>query len=301
MKNNILTFGEVFDMAKIDFVEKEYFEQLFGMRSGYVLDFSNRSFQEFVYSIIKIDIYKKYHGLSKAKILRNIIAEYDNVTVGKLLLELMRYMQAKNMIEDKDTELFKKCAEIGNQLIGKTASVKNTVQNTTQKTPTKPVIDYSKYLNELTSLTDFIDSPQKRGFAFEKYLHSLFENNGLEPRRSFKVVGEQIDGSFLLFNEVYLLEAKWTNKKIDKGDLVTFNEKVSSKSGFTRGLFISFSGYTDEALATFSNGRTVNIVLMTVQELAIALTRQLNFTDVLKRKVRALAEEGNYNKSILEM
>lgn len=53
MKNNILTFGEVFDMAKIDFVEKEYFEQLFGMRSGYVLDFSNRSFQEFVYSIIK--------------------------------------------------------------------------------------------------------------------------------------------------------------------------------------------------------------------------------------------------------
>ena len=41
-------------------------------------------------------------------------------------------------------------------------------------------------------------------------------------------------------------------QKIDKGDLVIFNEKVSSKSGFTRGLFISFSGYSDEALATFS-------------------------------------------------
>ena len=73
-------------MANIDFVEKEYFEQLFGMRSGYVLDFSNSSFQEFIYSIMKIDIYSKYHGLSKAKILRKIIAEYDNVTVGKLLL-----------------------------------------------------------------------------------------------------------------------------------------------------------------------------------------------------------------------
>ena len=80
-----------------------------------------------------------------------------------------------------------------------------------------------------------------------------------------------------------------------------FNEKVSSESGFTRGLFISFSGYSDEALATFSNARTVNIVLMTVQELAIVLTRQLDLIDVLKRKVRALAEEGNYNKSILEM
>ena len=44
-------------MANIDFVEKEYFEQLFGMCSGYVLDFSNRSFQEFVYSIMKINKY----------------------------------------------------------------------------------------------------------------------------------------------------------------------------------------------------------------------------------------------------
>ena len=250
---------------------------------------------------MKIDIYAKYHGLSKAKILRNIIAEYDNVTVGKLLLELMRYMQAKNMIEDKDTEIFKKCAEIGNRLIGKNISAKATVQNATQKPTTRPVIDYDKYLNELKNLTNYADSPQERGFAFEKYLHSLFESNGLEPRGSFRVVGEQIDGSFLLFNEVYLMEAKWTSKKIDKGDLVIFNEKVSSKSGFTRGLFISFSGYSDEALATFSSGRTVNVVLMTVQELAIALTRQLDLIDVLKRKVRALAEEGNYNKSILEM
>lgn len=288
-------------MANMDFVEKDYFERLFGMGSGYVLDFSNRSFQEFVCSIMQIDIYAKYPGLSKAKILRSIIADYDNVTVGKLLLELMRYMQAKDMIADEDKATFKKCAEIGNRLIGKTTTIKSPTQNTAQVNPKKSVIDYDKYLNELKNLTDFPDTPQARGFAFEKYLHSLFEINGLEPRGSFKLVGEQIDGSFLLHNEVYLLEAKWTSKKIDKGDLVIFNEKVSSKSGFTRGLYISFSGYSDEALATFSNGRTVNIVLMTVQELAIALTRKLDLTDVLKQKVRALAEEGNYNKSILEM
>lgn len=123
----------------------------------------------------------------------------------------------------------------------------------------------------------------------------------MQPRESFKIVGEQIDGSFLLHNEVYLLEAKWTNKKIDKGNLVVFNEKVSSKSGFTRGLYISFSGYSDEALQTFSNGRTVNIVLMTVQELAITLSRKMDLAEVLSYKVRALAEEGNYNKSIFEM
>ena len=288
-------------MAKLDFIEKDYFERLLGMGSGYVLDFSNRSFQEFVYSIMQIDIYAKYSGLSKAKILRGIIADYDNVTVGKLLLELMRYMQAKDMITDDNKALFKKCAEIGNRLIGRTTTVKSSPQSSAPVKPIKSVIDYNKYLNELKDLTDFADTPQARGFAFEKFLYNFFNANGLEPRGSFKLVGEQIDGSFLLYNEVYLLEAKWTSRKIDKGDLVIFNEKVSSKSGFTRGLYISFSGYTDEALATFSNGRTINVILMTVQELAIALTRQIDLIDVLKFKVRALAEEGNYNKSVLEM
>lgn len=288
-------------MAELDYIEKDYFKRLFekAQGAGYVLDFSNRTFQEFVYSVMQIDIYAKYPGLSKGKILGKIIDDYDNVTVGKLLLELMRYMKAKDMIADEDKATFKKCTEIGNRLIGKTTAVKATIQNTTPTTPIKSVIDYDKLLNELNTLTDYQDTPQSRGFAFEKYLHSLFEINDLEPRGSFKLVGEQIDGSFLLYNEVYLLEAKWTSKKIDKGDLVIFNEKVSSKSGFTRGLYISFSGYSDEALATFANGRTVYIVLMTVQELAVALTRKLDLTDVLKHKVRALAEEGKYNKSIL--
>lgn len=287
----------------MDYIEKDYFRTLFEKLQGpgYVLDFSNRTFQEFVYSIMKIDIYAKYKGLSKGRILNKIIDDYDNVTVGKLLLELLRYMQAKNLVADEDKETFKKCVEIGNRLIGRIAPIKTSVQPSTSKTPAKPVIDYDKYLDALKNLSNLADTPQERGFSFEKYLYHLFDINGMQPRRSFKMVGEQIDGSFLLHNEVYLLEAKWTNKKIGKGDLVVFNEKVSSKSGFTRGLFISFSGYSDEALQTFSNGRTINIILMTVQELALTLARKMDLVEVLSYKVRILAEEGNYNKSIFEM
>ena len=248
-------------MANMDYIERDYFEQLFGMRTGYVLDFTNRTFQEFVYEKIQVDVYSRYTGLSKAKMLRRIISDDNDIVVGKLLLELMRYMQAKGMVTDENSVNFKKCAEIGNRLIGKKVSVKAPVQTKTAK-PIISVIDYNKYLDELKAISDYSDTPQLRGFAFEKYLNNLFEVYGLQPRGSFRVIGEQIDGSFLLHNEVYLLEAKWTNKKIDKGDLVIFNEKVSSKSGFTRGLFISFSGFSDEALATFANGRTINIVLM---------------------------------------
>lgn len=287
-------------MATLQFIEKQYFEDLFDMSSGYVLDFSNRTFQEFIYDTIGIDIYKKYTNLSKAKILRSIINDFDNTTVGKLLLELLRYMQDRNMVESKDKDTFNKCADICKRLIGKRTTFKEN-KNTPNQQNKVETIDYKKYLEDLQSLTDYSDTPQSRGFKFEKYLKNLFDEFKLEPRGSFKIEGEQIDGSFILNNNVYLLEAKWTNKEINKSDLVIFSEKVSSKSPFTRGIFISFSGFTRESIDTFSKGRKVNIVLMTVQELYIALSRELDLREILSFKVRALCEEGNFNKSVFEM
>lgn len=48
----------------------------------------------------------------------------------------------------------------------------------------------------------------ERGFAFEKFLNKLFLIFGLNPRASFRIVGEQIDGSLDIDNECYLIEAK---------------------------------------------------------------------------------------------
>ena len=287
-------------MAELNFIEKECFEQLFVTIPGYVLNFSTLKFQEFVYDTIQIDTQVEYPNLSKAKTLRNIISDYDNATVGKLLLGLLRYMQIKNLITDENREAFRMCTEIGNRLI--TSTKKVPIPNNMMQTQSiNSTIDHNEYFDKLEQLTSFSDTPQARGFAFEKYLYDLFEVCGLEPRESFKIIGEQIDGSFVLRDAFYLLEAKWTSKKTDKADLVTFNEKVSSKSGFTRGLYISFAGYSDEALATFAIGRKINIILMTVQDLEIILTQKLDLTDVLWCKVRALADEGNYNKPVHEM
>lgn len=281
-------------MAKLSFIEQDAFENLFGMGGGYVLDFNNRTFQAFIHSILHIDVYMRYNNLSKAKILRAIIEEFDDITVGKLLLELLNYMKEKNLVSLENKELFKKCADIGSRLIGRKTTYKPT-------TVERLLIDYDKYMQDLMNLEKYTESPQARGFAFEKFLKEFFEDNDLQPRGSFKIVGEQIDGSFILNNEVYLLEAKWKNKPSDKADLVVFNEKVSSKSGFTRGLFISYAGYSEEALQTFANGRTVNIILMTVTELAMILSQHKDFNEFLWKKVRALAEEGDFNKSIFEM
>ncbi len=72
--------------------------------------------------------------------------------------------------------------------------------------------------------------PQKRGYAFERTLNEIFEAFKLAPRSSFRLIGEQIDGSFEL-NATYLVEAKWTTPPIGFAELVTFAGKVESKAG----------------------------------------------------------------------
>ncbi|WP_270994289.1 restriction endonuclease [Listeria seeligeri] len=283
-------------MADINYIEKSYFEDLFGMSSGYVLDFSNRSFQEFIFDSIQIDIYAQYPELSKAKILRNLIKDYDNLTVGKLLLELLTYMKIKKLVNSDTGENFKECARIGRRLIGKEETEPNAPSSTASPEIVNDM-DFEYFKDKLSQLAQ-LDDPRKRGFAFEKYLKELFDSANLNPRGSFKIIGEQIDGSFELNNAFYLLEAKWTGKKAEKSDLVIFNEKVSSKSGYTRGLFISYSGYGTDAVSTLSHGRTINIILMTCEELAISLSRGINIRDIITDKTRALAEEGNCYKSV---
>ena len=84
-------------------------------------------------------------------------------------------------------------------------------------------------------------SPQERGLRFESFLSDVFAAFGLAPRGSFRIVGEQIDGSFRLHTETYLVEAKWHGPQIGFADLMAFSGKVSGKAAWARGLFVSNS------------------------------------------------------------
>lgn len=132
--------------------------------------------------------------------------------------------------------------------------------------------------------------PQPRGYALEGFLKVLFDANGLAGRASFRLVGEQIDGSFELAGETYLLEAKWTARQIGVADLRAFNGKVENKAAWSRGLFVSNSGFTDDGLHAFGRGNSV--VCMDGLDLYEMLERNLAFTEVLKLKVRRAAETG---------
>lgn len=133
-------------------------------------------------------------------------------------------------------------------------------------------------------------SPQERGLRFEGFLNELFAAHNLAPRNAFRITGEQIDGSFRLDGQTYLVEAKWHGPQIGFANLMTFSGKVGGKASWSRGLFVSNSGFTAEGLEAFARGRQTNLICMDGLDLYEVLARRVPLTTVLREKDRRAAE-----------
>lgn len=150
-----------------------------------------------------------------------------------------------------------------------------------------------------TKLYDFAYiNEQKRGFEFEKFLKELFNAFGLKPRGSFRLTGEQIDGSLQLEGYTYLIEAKWQNKPTPKADLQIFRGKVEGKATWSRGLFISYNGYSKDGLEAFSKVGATNIICIDGQDLYFILDGKISLNEAIELKARWAAETGEAFKDI---
>lgn len=136
----------------------------------------------------------------------------------------------------------------------------------------------------------FEHAPQRRGYEYERFLTELFAAYGLTPRSPFKLTGEQIDGSFKLHGETYLVEAKWQAGLTGQAELLTFSGKVSGKATWTRGLFISNSGFSEDGLKAFRTGRRTNIICADGLDLHQVVHNRLSLIDILDEKLRRAAE-----------
>lgn len=134
-------------------------------------------------------------------------------------------------------------------------------------------------------------APHARGYAFEKFLKRLFDVYGLAAQDPCRLRGEQIDGSFQFVNNIDLVEAKWQGPPIGVAELHTFHGKIEQKAAWTRGLFVSNSGFSDDGLAAFGRGKRV--ICMDGYDLHEALHREIPLSTVLERKVRRAAETGS--------
>ena len=96
-------------MADLTNLEKRQFERLLQMGGGYVLNFSNRTLQEFVTDSVGRDIYDAryaYGSGSKANLLRGFWKEEGSRTVGRLLGALLDYAESECGVaaDDKDVQ-----------------------------------------------------------------------------------------------------------------------------------------------------------------------------------------------------
>ncbi len=277
-------------MPNIRAIDMMFLDDLFEMGSGYVLNFSNSTFSRFFADELNVDIDDPIYaeqGGSKGKRLRCFLQKVDVPTVIRTLKALWEY---REVIRQRDGK-----PETIQNAQGRLLSLINRLEGKPDVKPAgqepKPAFDRQKLIalrNDLIGLLQL--APQARGYAFESLLRDLFNVFGLEAREPFRLKGEQIDGSFLLQGETYLVEAKWQDAQTGVADLHTFHGKLEQKAAWTRGLFVSNSGFTEDGLIAFGRGKRV--VCMDGLDLFETLSRELPLNHVLERKVRRAAETG---------
>ena len=121
IKNNI---------AKFEIQGKKIIEKFLGMDSGYVLNFSNRTFSDFFVENFKINIYDdKYadRGESKAKRLRTFWEKESNLLVAESIEKMIEWWESEKLINEEEITnnqkvLAEKCKEIANNLRNRNAA-----------------------------------------------------------------------------------------------------------------------------------------------------------------------------------
>lgn len=142
--------------------------------------------------------------------------------------------------------------------------------------------------------------PHTRGFQLEKIMKELFNLFDLDPKASFKVMGEQIDGAFTFENNDYLFEAKWQQEPVAVQDLDAFSGKLTRKLDNTLGLFLSINGFSEDGVRAHSTGRRL-MILMDGSDLMAVLEGRIDLLQLLLRKRRHASQTGTIYLKIHEI
>lgn len=95
-------------MSSLGYTERLKLEKLFRMSNGFVCDFSDRTFREFVIKSTGVDVYTEEYsqeGTSKANRLRVFWKKGSDEIVAKLIHALLEYWKNSNLISGGDVQL----------------------------------------------------------------------------------------------------------------------------------------------------------------------------------------------------
>jgi hypothetical protein len=145
----------------------------------------------------------------------------------------------------------------------------------------------------LCGIADDSSSTQRRGFEFQTLLRDLFVLYDLDPRGSFAMPGQQVDGSITLDGTFILIEARWQRSPMEPKEVRDFQGKVQTKLDNTLGLMISMSGFNENAVAEAERSGRIVVVLMDGVDVAQVFQGVVDLLELLRRKLRHAAECGS--------
>ncbi|WP_053957615.1 hypothetical protein [Inediibacterium massiliense] len=237
----------------------------------------------------------------------NILCKDQQHHLGDIRRLMYEVCQMDNFIHLENLEDGKKKAEIATRAV---QSLKELVEAHDEKIKEEELIAQRRkeamekfssnkaILKKLDEIKNYYcslfatDNHQNRGYELERIMYELFSLFDLDPKSSFKNIGEQVDGAFSLEGTDYLFEAKWTNKLPDLSELNSFKGKVERKLDNTLGLFLSINGFAKDAVNILSSSRST-ILLMDGADLMTVLEGRIDFVSMLVRKRRHASQTGN--------
>jgi hypothetical protein len=121
-------------------------------------------------------------------------------------------------------------------------------------------MSYRKQFDVLSKL-----EPKPKGFAFEKLINNIFDDNEILISNSFRAAGnaQQIDGAIKINNRIFLLEVKWENSDtLAASKLYSFLGKINSKIEGTLGIFISYNTLKENFINAVRDGLRQNCLII---------------------------------------
>ncbi|WP_033349461.1 restriction endonuclease [Kitasatospora aureofaciens] len=146
-------------------------------------------------------------------------------------------------------------------------------------------------LNDRFAELGKMEDRKKAGLLFEPFLNELFHLFDLEPRLSYVLETEQIDGSLSFDTDDYIVEAKWWKKAMEREHVDIFDAKVRRKGKLALGLYIAVNGFTAGALKEYD--RRTTFITMDGGDLMCVLEGRIPLDELLRRKKRHANETGN--------
>jgi hypothetical protein len=91
------------------------------------------------------------------------------------------------------------------------------------------------------------DNPQRRGRKLEPLLRTVVQNEGWEAEANVHAPGEENDLIIHQGREYYIVQCKWEKDPVQRSYFGDLRDRMTSRAG-VRGVFVSLSGYTEEAV-----------------------------------------------------